>query len=172
MDFRPVMAGLAPLRSRGRLLRPTAALLILTGALLSCGQPHDAPATVSPAAPPAVTYESHLLAGEAPVPGASLTNPHAGDAAVARSGAALFTAMNCDGCHGTDGTGWVGPNLGDGRWRYGRADGEIFSSIYYGRPHGMPAFGAALGADGVWTLVTYLRTLPAPADVPTESWQD
>ena len=27
-------------------------------------------------------------------------------------------------------------------------------SIYYGRPKGMPAFGGALGADGVWTLVT------------------
>ena len=41
----------------------------------------------------------------------------------------------------------VGPNLGDGRWRYGGADGEIFTSIYFGRPHGMPAFGGALDAE-------------------------
>jgi hypothetical protein len=44
------------------------------------------------------------------------------------------------------------------------------SSIYYGRPKGMPAFGGALGAEGVWTLITYLRSLPAPKDEPTESW--
>jgi mono/diheme cytochrome c family protein len=48
----------------------------------------------------------------------------------------------------------------------------VFSSIYYGRPKGMPAFGGALGAEGVWTLVTYLRSLTPPPDVPTESWQN
>lgn len=104
-------------------------------------------------------------------PGGVLRNPHAGDAAVVKSGALLFTAMNCDGCHGVDASGFVGPNLGAGRWRYGGADGEIFSSIYYGRPKGMPAFGGALGPEGVWTLVTYLRSLPAPTDMPTESWE-
>ena len=83
----------------------------------------------------------------------------------------LFKSMNCDGCHGGEASGWVGPNLGDGRWRYGGADAEVFSSIYYGRPKGMPAFGGALGADGVWTLVTYLRSLPLPPDLPTESWE-
>src|SRR2546429_9648574 len=78
--------------------------------------------------------------------------------------------MNCDGCHGGDGSGWVGPNLADGRWRYGGADAEVFNSIYYGRPKGMPAFGGTLGAEGVWTVVTYIRSLPVPGDVPTESW--
>ena len=90
---------------------------------------------------------------------------------MAKSGAVMFTAMNCDGCHGGDGGGWVGPNLADGRWRYGGADAEVFSSIYYGRPKGMPAFGGTLGAEGIWTLVTYIRSLPVPSDVPTESWQ-
>ena len=113
-----------------------------------------------------------MVAGDVGPSGGTLRNPHAGDVAVARSGALLFTAMNCDGCHGTDGSGWVGPNLGDGRWRYGGADAEVFSSIYYGRPRGMPAFGGTLGAEGVWTLVTYLRSLPAPPNVSTESWQN
>jgi len=36
----------------------------------------------------------------------------------------------------------------------------------------MPAFGGMLGVEGVWTLVTYLRSLPPPPDVPTESWQN
>jgi len=78
--------------------------------------------------------------------------------------------MNCDGCHGGGGSGWVGPSLADGRWRYGGSDAEIFASIYYGRPKGMPAFGGKLGTDGVWTLVTYLKSLTPTADVATESW--
>ena len=146
------------------------AVLLVTVALLSCGQ--RAPRETATATPPAVSYEAHVVAGDIAPSGGELRNPHADDAAVARSGALLFTAMNCDGCHGVDGVGWVGPNLGDGRWRYGGADAEVFSSIYYGRPRGMPAFGGTLGADGVWTLVTYLRSLPPPPDVPTESWQN
>ena len=79
--------------------------------------------------------------------------------------------MNCDGCHGASGSGAVGPNLTDGRWRYGGSDSAVFTSIYYGRPKGMPAFGGKLGTDGVWTLVTYLRALPPSPDNATESWQ-
>jgi cytochrome c oxidase cbb3-type subunit III len=125
----------------------------------------------APAGMAAIAYESHEDAGGLKPAGGTLHNPHAGDAAVAKSGALLFTTMNCDGCHGADASGAVGPNLGDGRWRYGGADGEVFMSIYYGRPKGMPAFGGALGADGVWTLVTYLRSLSVPENVPTESWE-
>jgi mono/diheme cytochrome c family protein len=146
-------------------------LLLSTATLLSCGQ-QPAPPQPASVVPPAVSYESHLVAGDVAPATGTLRNPHAGDAAVVRSGALLFTAMNCDGCHGTGGSGWVGPNLGARRWRYGGADAELFSSIYYGRPRGMPAFGGALGTEGVWTLVTYLRSLPSPPDVPTESWQN
>lgn len=103
-------------------------------------------------------------------PGVVLTNPHAGDARVAKTGAALFAAMNCDGCHGGGAVGWVGPSLADGRWRYGGSDSEVFSSIYFGRSKGMPAFGGALGVEGVWELVTYIRSLPVSADLATESW--
>lgn len=131
----------------------------------------EAPNNAAAGPPPAIAYEAHVAAGGITPPGGALRNPHAGDAAVARSGAQLFTAMNCDGCHGTAGAGNIAPNLADGRWRYGGADAEVFSSIYYGRPHGMPGFGGVLGAEGVWTLVTYIRSLPVPADVPTESWE-
>jgi cytochrome c oxidase cbb3-type subunit 3 len=100
-----------------------------------------------------------------------LNNPLRGDAAATKNGAALFTAMNCDGCHGGDASGWVGPSLTDGRWRYGSDDGEIFSSIYFGRPKGMPAFGGTISPTAIWSLVTYLKSLPTPQDVPTESWE-
>ncbi len=154
-----------------RKLRPAAcsALLLLSA---GCAQHAAAPAGAStPGAPPAVAYEAHVNAGGMPPPGGTLANPHAGDPGAAKNGALLFTTMNCDGCHGSDASGFVGPNLGDGRWRYGGADPEVFMSIYYGRPKGMPAFGGALGPEGVWNLVTYIRTLQPPPNLPTESWE-
>ena len=86
------------------------------------------------------------------------------------AGAPLFSSMNCDGCHGGGAVGWVGPSLVDGRWRYGGADEEIFTSIFYGRPKGMPAYGGVIGTDGVWMLVAYLKAQAVPAVVPTTSW--
>lgn len=156
----------------GRAAR-TGLCALLTCLAGACTQHAAAPGGSQAAAPPpAIRPEAQLAAGGLPPPGATLRNPHQGDAAVAKAGALLFAAMNCDGCHGTGATGWVGPNLGDGRWRYGGTDAEVFQSIYYGRPKGMPGFGGALGAEAVWTLVTYIRSLPVPADVPTESWEE
>jgi len=80
--------------------------------------------------------------------------------------------MNCDGCHGGGALGWVGPSLVDGRWRYGGADEEIFHSIFYGRPKGMPAYGGLLGSEGVWMIVTYLKSQPVPNVVPTIWYED
>jgi len=139
--------------------------------LAACGRSAAPAAAGASPVPPAIAYEAHIAAGGIAPVGGVLKNPHAGDAAVAKAGEQLFSAMNCDGCHNLGATGWVAPNLGDGRWRYGGADAEVFASIYYGRPKGMPAFGGVLGADGVWTLVTYIRSLPLPSDVPTESWE-
>jgi cytochrome c oxidase cbb3-type subunit 3 len=158
---------------RTAMARRAAPFLALVGALLGGCVPHGSTpqGAQSSAAPPAVAYTAHVTAGGNLPPGGTLRNPHEGDAAVAKNGALLFTAMNCDGCHGADAAGAVGPNLGDGRWRYGGADPEVFMSIYYGRPKGMPAFGGALGADGVWTLVTYLRSLAPPPNLPTQAYQ-
>lgn len=137
----------------------------------SCAR-HEIAAPAAPATtPPAVRYEAHIAAGERLPVGATPDNPFRADPQAPKTGAMLFTAMNCDGCHGADGSGWVGPNLADGRWRYGGADAEVFSSIYYGRPKGMPAFGGALGPTGVWNIVAYLKSLPVPAGEATESWE-
>ena len=123
------------------------------------------------ASPPAVRYTQHVFAGGATPAGATLQNPYRSDRASATQGEAIFGAMNCDGCHGGGGAGWVGPSLADGRWRFGGSDGAIYQSIYYGRPHGMPAYGGLLlSSDAVWKLVTYLQSLAPPADVPTEAW--
>lgn len=141
--------------------------------LAACGRA-SAPSGETAAAagaPPAVRYDSHLAADEQPPPGADPRNPNTGDPAVIKAGETLFSAMNCDGCHGAGGSGSVGPSLADGRWRYGGSDAAVFASIYYGRPRGMPAFGGKLGIDGVWTLVAYLKSLPVPPGIATESWE-
>ena len=122
------------------------------------------------AIPRSVRYEQHIFAEGNPPPGDSLVNPYAGQARSATEGEKLFASMNCDGCHGGGATGWVGPSLSDGRWIYGGSDGAVFQSIYYGRPHGMPAFGGVLQPEITWKLVTYLRSLPLPKSVPTQAW--
>jgi len=59
----------------------------------------------------------------------------------------------------------------DGRWRYGGTDGEIYYSIFYGRPKGMPAWGGTLPSDAIWQLVSYLQSLqPAKDTLSTTSW--
>ena len=120
-------------------------------------------------APPSIAYEQHVNAGKAQPAGGTMENPFKGKDA-ASEGEKLFSAMNCDGCHGGGATGWVGPSLVDGRWRYGGADGALYHSIFYGRPRGMPAYGGLLSSDAIWKMVAYLRAQPIPADVPTESW--
>jgi cytochrome c oxidase cbb3-type subunit III len=110
--------------------------------------------------------------GAAPeaVPAAVPQNPYAGQPRSAAEGEKLFASMNCDGCHGGGATGWVGPSLSDGRWRYGGNDSAVFESISKGRPNGMPAYGSLLTPDITWKLVTYIRSLPLPKTVPTQSW--
>ncbi len=99
----------------------------------------------------------------------TLRNPFTGDARSVSEGGKLWSSMNCDGCHG-GGEGWVGPSLSDGRWRYGGSDGDVYQTIFYGRPNGMPAFGGLLSQDIIWKLVSYIRSLPVPKAVPTQSW--
>ena len=119
---------------------------------------------------PSMRYEQHVSAGGIAPTGAPPSNPFRADARSAADGALLFRTMNCDGCHGGGGEGWVGPSLISGRWRYGGAEGVVFQSIFYGRPEGMPAFGGILAPPAAWKIVTYLKSLPPPKDVPTEAW--
>jgi cytochrome c oxidase cbb3-type subunit III len=128
-------------------------------------------AVTSGIVPASVSYAGRVNIGGTPPKGGDYRNPDAGNARLAEQGGKVFTAMNCDGCHGVGATGWVGPSLVDGRWRYGGSDGALFQSIYYGRPRGMPAFGSALSRDAIWSIVTWIRSQSPPADVPTEAWR-
>ncbi|HEY6830446.1 MAG TPA: c-type cytochrome, partial [Gemmatimonadaceae bacterium] len=68
---------------------------------------------------------------------ASLVNPYEGNAQSISEGSKLFVAYNCMDCHGADGSGAMGPSLQDSRWHFGGTAGDIFQSIYEGRPDGM-----------------------------------
>ena len=135
------------------------------GSLLGCNQTDH-----TRAIPPSVADESYVRAGGSEPPAGKLSNPFTHNARAVKDGEKLFSAMTCDGCHGGGALGWVGPSLVDGRWRYGGSDGELYHSIFYGRPRGMPAYGGILSSDAIWRIVTYLRAQPIPANVPTESW--
>ena len=157
--------------TRSRFVASMGAALALAGAACNRGPAQSKPETAQP--PPAgIRYEANISAGGIAPPAAELNSPKELTHEAATAGAGLFASMNCDGCHGGGAPGWVGPSLIDGRWRYGGAGEEIFSSIYYGRPKGMPAYGGVLGTAGVWMLVAYLKSLPAPNVVPTTSYEE
>src|SRR5256884_439054 len=138
-------------------LRPFALALVVAAA---CGRQEGAPAT---------RREARVFAGGVTPPvgtAPALENPFRGDRQSAAEGERTFGAMNCDGCHGGGAVGWVGPSLRDGRWRYGGSDGEIFQSIYYGQPHGMPAYGGLFPAGGPLEGGTDPPLPPPPAHTP------
>jgi cytochrome c len=149
--------------------RATGALILATSVLSLGCRKHEAPQS---ATIPAIRYEAHVAAGGVAPPAGQLVATPARSASEVTAGQGLFTSMSCDGCHGGGALGWVGPSLVDGRWRYGGADQEIFQSIFYGRPKGMPAYGGVVGAEGVWMIVRYLKAQPVPAVVPTTSYED
>jgi cytochrome c oxidase cbb3-type subunit III len=103
-------------------------------------------------------------------PFAQVVNPYEGNTARRDEGAKLFIAYNCMDCHGADGSGAMGPSLQDGRWHFGGTNGEVFQSIYEGRPEGMPSFGGRISDADVWRLVTYVRSLHTGKDLSTENF--
>ncbi len=145
-----------------------AAILLAVALAGASGCKPGAPATSQGDGPP-VKSEDRIPAGGV-LPAANALSAPKPDKLNPDAGGSLFSAMNCDGCHGGGAVGWVGPSLVDGRWRYGGTDNDIFTSIFYGRPKGMPAYGGVIGTDGVWLLVAYIKAQTTPAVVPTTSW--
>jgi len=138
--------------------------LLALAAGVGCSSDRPVDASQGPAA------DQRLSAGGVAPRTAARENPLREDAHAAEQGAVLFSSMNCDGCHGEDALGFVGPSLVDGRWRYGGDDATVFQSIFGGRPRGMPAYGGILSDTTIWQLVSYLRSRPVPDGVPTLTW--
>jgi mono/diheme cytochrome c family protein len=98
-----------------------------------------------------------------------IKNPYEGDKTAIASGAQLFIGYNCLDCHGADGSGAMGPSFQDGRWHFGGAPGDVFESIYQGRPDGMPAWGGRISNEQIWMLTAYVRSLSSK-DLSTENF--
>jgi cytochrome c oxidase cbb3-type subunit 3 len=96
-------------------------------------------------------------------------NPYEGDTRAIGVGAQLFVGYNCIDCHGAEGSGAMGPSFQDGRWHFGGSAGEVFESIYQGRPDGMPSWGGRISNDQIWMLTAYVRSLPTK-DLSTENF--
>ena len=99
----------------------------------------------------------------------AVRDPYAGDKKAIATGGQLFIAYNCLDCHGAEGSGAMGPAFTDGRWHFGGSPGEVFESIYQGRPDGMPSWGGRITDDQIWMLTAYVRSLSSK-DLSTENF--
>jgi len=76
-----------------------------------------------------------------------------------KTGERLFVTY-CTTCHGSDARGATGfPNLRDSEWLYGGDPDTIKTTIMNGRAGVMPAWGAALGKEGVFDVAEYVISL-------------
>jgi cytochrome c oxidase cbb3-type subunit 3 len=98
-----------------------------------------------------------------------VSNPYEGNKRAITIGGQLFVGYNCLDCHGAEGSGAMGPSFQDGRWHFGGSPGEVFESIYQGRPDGMPAWGGRISNDQIWMLTAYVRSLSSK-DLSTENF--
>jgi cytochrome c oxidase cbb3-type subunit 3 len=89
-----------------------------------------------------------------------------GPAPSAEDGGRVFSAL-CARCHGADGSGGVvvaagvpAPrNLRDAVFHSARTDDDLRYTISRGKGTAMPAFGAALEAREIDSLIAFIRTL-------------
>ena len=89
---------------------------------------------------------------------AQSSNPYGGNAGAVAAGAEIFV-KNCQVCHGAGGKGDICPNLTTTSKKYGNADADLFLTISKGRPGGMPSWENSLGADRIWKVITYIRSI-------------
>jgi cytochrome c oxidase cbb3-type subunit 3 len=90
------------------------------------------------------------------------TDPFRDNAWGISEGKRLFTAYNCSGCH-ANGGGAIGPALMDDEWRYGYEARDIYSTIGFGRPNGMPAFRDKVTDAQIWQLTAYVLSMSGQA---------
>lgn len=123
----------------------------------------------------AVTKNTAVAAASGPMKEAKkehVTNPLAGDPKATARGEELFR-KNCEACHGTEGSGGIGPSLKSKVFLYvdqDVPDDDYFDIISNGTKQGgvedgrtekggMPNFSGTLGKDEIWSLVSYIRSL-------------
>jgi mono/diheme cytochrome c family protein len=102
------------------------------------------------------SFTGTVYAVETPA-GTVVKNSFEGKPEAIKEGEKIFDAK-CSECH-MDGTGGAGPNLTDDEWIYGGSDAEVFETISYGRKGGMPSWKKELGADNIWKVIAFIRSI-------------
>lgn len=97
------------------------------------------------------------LAAAAALTAAALAQGHGYTPGDIESGGQIYQA-NCTGCHGPDGDGVPGTNLGSGTFRRGTADEEVARLIVGGIP-GTAMPPSSFSEGQALTIVAYLRSL-------------
>ena len=73
-------------------------------------------------------------------------------------GKALFEA-NCVACHQAKGEGGIGPNLTDKNWIYGYDVKDLFKTIKYGTPNGMPEHNSKFNPVQIQQVSSFVLSL-------------
>lgn len=102
----------------------------------------------------AACFAQHAKEGEA-----DSKNPLASDPKAVEAGGQMFRS-GCAGCHGPEGQGGRGPNLRDRVFWHSLSETALFDVIRKGVGT-MP--GSTLPDPDVWRLVSFVRSLTAPA---------
>jgi cytochrome c oxidase cbb3-type subunit III len=103
-----------------------------------------------------------LLAG---VGAAFAQNPFSGAKAI-EEGRGIFRVY-CTPCHGIKGEGGRGPDLTRGIFSAGEKDSDIYRTIYDGvTGTEMQSYSVQFGDEGVWKLVTYIRSISRAERTP------
>lgn len=93
-------------------------------------------------------------------------NPFVGNVKEADAGRALFRIM-CAPCHGIKAQGGRGPDLTLGVYNNGGDDKDLFRVISSGvSGTEMPGYGARIGDENVWRMVTYIRSVATRKEEP------
>jgi cytochrome c oxidase cbb3-type subunit 3 len=148
-----------------RSARPPAQLATLAGGRA----PDDADAGLTGGVAFATGPDAASPPNSRPTPGP--IDPYEGVAYELAEGKRLFYAYNCNGCH-AQGGGAIGPALSDGHTRYGEEPQQIYATVVYGRPNGMPSFRGKISEAHAWRLVAYVRSLAglaSPIAAPSRS---
>lgn len=85
-------------------------------------------------------------------------NPYHGDPEAVKAGAEVYD-LNCRTCHGDDAKGNMCPDITVKNKKYGNSDADLFRSISKGIPGGMPNWDDTLGAEKIWKVITFLRSI-------------
>jgi mono/diheme cytochrome c family protein len=89
---------------------------------------------------------------------AQTKNPYEGKQSVVKEGKRIYDS-NCKSCHGEGAKGDICPDLTTKKKKFGNTDADLHTTISKGRPAGMPNWDNTLGADKIWKVITYLRSV-------------